>query len=392
MNTSLKLMGTFFLFVYLLLNYYIGLRSLQALRYFLPSLSGFLFWPLLLVLALSYLADRIFRLNSSFLQLIGSFWLAFFFYLLVIYLAIDCAGFLISVLKAKPTLSQYWQNKLVYLLGLGLAAIIILCGTYWARSPHVAHYNLDIAKQPAGLENLKIVLISDLHIEPHLNADYLEKAAERITALEPDLIMIAGDLVEGTIDEPSAEKLSAVITNLKAKYGIYACLGNHEYYGGQADEITEFLKNLGVVVLRDEIVSAIEDKVYIAGRNDYGARHAIKEKRKPLTEILSGVDTAKPIILLDHQPQAVREAQEAGVDLMLSGHTHGGQLFPADLVTRSLFLIDRGWWQENNFNLIVSTGLGYWGPPIRTSSRSEIVEIELNFTPNKAPSEINTKS
>jgi predicted MPP superfamily phosphohydrolase len=380
MNTALKLLGAFFLFIYLLLNCYVGLRSLQALRYFLPSLSGFVFWPLLLILSLSYLADRIFRWNSPLLQLIGSYWLAAFFYLLVIYLAIDCAGLLISALKVRPPLSHYCQNKLVYLLGLGLTAIIILVGSYWARSPHVVSYNLEIAKQPPGLENLQIVLISDLHIEPNLNTNYLEKAADTITALRPDLIMIAGDLAEGTIDPATADKLQGVIKRLNAGYGIYLSLGNHEYYGGQADEITGYFQSLGLTALRDEATPGIEDKIYIAGRNDYGSRHVNMEQRKPLAEILFGLDTAKPIILLDHQPQAVSEAQEAGVDLMLSGHTHGGQLFPADLVTRSLFLIDRGLWQKDGFNLIVSTGLGYWGPPVRTNSRSEIVQIHINFT------------
>jgi predicted MPP superfamily phosphohydrolase len=380
MSTALKLLGAFFVFVYLLLNCYVGLRSLQALRCFFPSLSGFVFWPLLLILALSYLADRIFRWNSPLLQLIGSYWLAAFFYLLVIYLAIDCAGLLLSAWKTTPSWSKYWQNKFIYLLGLCLTAVIILVGSYWARSPHVVSYNLEIAKQPAGLENLQIVLISDLHIEPNLNTNYLEKAADTITALKPDLIMIAGDLMEGTIDPLTADKLQGVINRLKAKYGIYVSLGNHEYYGSQADEITGYLQSLGLIVLRDEVTPSIEDKIYIAGRNDYGARHVNKEKRKPLAEILSGLDTTKPIILLDHQPQAVSEAQEAGVDLMLSGHTHGGQLFPADLVTRSLFLIDRGLWQKDGFNLIVSTGLGYWGPPVRTNSRSEIVQIQINFT------------
>jgi hypothetical protein len=185
--------------------------------------------------------------------------------------------------------------------------------------------------------------------------------------------------VESTLDSATEEKLQRIIKNLKSKHGIYAVLGNHEYYGGHADKITAFLQAQGVTVLRDEFRETMEGKLYLVGRNDYRSGHFNPENRKNLDEILLGIDSSKPIILLDHQPQDVTEAKEAAIDLMLSGHTHGGQLFPVQLATKSLFLIDRGLYQENSFNLIVSTGLGLWGPPIRTSSRSEIVEINLTF-------------
>lgn len=140
-----------------------------------------------------------------------------------------------------------------------------------------------------------------------------------------------------------------------------------------------YLEGQGITVLRDSLSECLNAAIYIVGRED-GSGYSRSGQRKPLAQILTGTDPNKPLLLLDHQPQNVQEAEKAGVDVMFSGHTHGGQLFPAEFVTKSLFVIDRGLWTEGNFHLIVSTGLGTWGPPIRTSARSEIVEVNLNFS------------
>lgn len=385
MSSIFKVLGLAFLSVYLLLNYYVGLRSLQAIRSFFPSLHSLIFWPIFLVIASAYLADRVFSLNISFLRILGSYWLAAFFYLLLFYLFIDILGLIFSASKTLPSWELYWQNKKVYALALAATTLILLIGSWAAYAPRIVKYDLQIAKKAEGLEHLKIVMVSDLHIEPLANTKYLENAARTVTSLHPDLILLAGDIVEGSLDPVTEDKLSRIIHRLEARYGIYAVLGNHESYGGQTDQITNFLKSNGLAVLRDEITTSAEGKIYIAGRNDYRSGHFDTGNRKKLEEILRGIDPAKPLILLDHQPQAVAEAKETGVDLMLSGHTHGGQLFPAQFVTKALFLIDRGLWQEQNFHLVVSTGLGFWGPPIRTSSRSEIVEINLTFAEGANP-------
>lgn len=380
MSSTLKIMGLALVFVYCLLNYYVGLRSLQAIRVFFPSLNSLIFWPIFLVIAFAYIADRALGLDLAVLKIVGSYWIAAFFYLLLFYLFIDIMGLLMSATKALPSWTLFWQNKKPYSLALLLTSVILISGSWFAHSPHIVKYDLQIAKKTAGLEHLKIVLISDLHIEPLADTKYLENAALTITSLNPDLILLVGDIVEGSIDSVTNDKLTRIISKLEAKYGIYAVLGNHEYYGGKTDQITEFLESKGLVVLRDEFEESIRGQIYIAGRNDYRSGHLNTVKRKSLQELLLGIDTSKPVILMDHQPQAVAEAREAGIDLMLSGHTHGGQLFPAQLVTKSLFLIDRGLWQEKDFNLIVTTGLGVWGPPVRTNSRSEIVEINIVFT------------
>ncbi len=380
MNFAFKILGSGLLLLYLLLHYYVGLRSLQALRVFYAPLKSYIFWAIFLMIAVSYIANRTLGLSLPFLNSIGSYWIAAFFYLLLFYLFLDLLILLDSTFDIFPSSWEIgFQNKRIYSLALILTTAVLIFGSWNAYNPQIVKYNLNIAKKIGGIEDLKLVMISDLHIEGMTNTAYLETAAQTITSLNPDFILLAGDIVESTLDSATEEKLQRIIKNLKSKHGIYAVLGNHEYYGGHADKITAFLQAQGVTVLRDEFRETMEGKLYLVGRNDYRSGHFNPENRKNLDEILLGIDSSKPIILLDHQPQDVTEAKEAAIDLMLSGHTHGGQLFPVQLATKSLFLIDRGLYQENSFNLIVSTGLGLWGPPIRTSSRSEIVEINLTF-------------
>lgn len=368
--------------IYLLLNYYVGLRSLQAFKAYCPSSKPLIFWIVFIVISMGYIWDRVFPLKFSLLKMVGSYWIAAFFYLLIFYFLLDVLELSNSTAKLFPLLEPYWQSKKIYLLVLLLTTVIIIIGSWLAHNPYIVKYGVQINNKSTDLQNIKLVMISDLHVETSSSSRYLEKAADKITSLHPDLILIAGDFAEGTLDPVTKDKLSQILSKLHARYGIYAVLGNHEYYGGESDGITEFLYSQDLTVLRDELTESIGGKIYIAGRHDYDSGRVLGGKRKPLAEILTGTDPSKPLILLDHQPRDISEAKQAGVDLMLSGHTHGGQLFPLQLTTKSLFIIDRGILQEEPFHLIVSTGLGVWGPPIRTNSRSEIVEIDLTFDKN----------
>lgn len=378
MNSFFKILGAVFVVTYLLLNYYIGLRTFQACKAFWPSLKPIFFWPPFLVIALAYILDQVFSLNNPVLKVTGSYWLAAFFYLLLFYLLIDSFDLLNSTFKLLPSWLDFWQSRKVFSLGLIMTLLILLIGSWVAQNPVLTRYDININKR-CNVKDMKIVFISDLHIEALARTDYMETAARTITALQPDLILLGGDIVEGALDQAAEEKLERIIGGLQAVNGIYAVLGNHEYYGGQVEQITAYLEKLNIRVLRDAVMENAGG-IYIAGREDYGGGHFQTGSRKPLVQILTGINPEQPLILLDHQPQDIGEAKKAGVDLMLSGHTHGGQLFPAQWVTKAMFVIDRGQWNEGNFNLIVSTGLGLWGPPLRTSARAEIVVIDLHFT------------
>lgn len=383
MNIAFIALGVLVLLAYLMLNFYVGLRSYHGLKGFLPSFPRVIFWPIFLVIAFSFILGRTVSLELPFLSSIGMYWIAVFLYLLMIYILIDLIGLLNAHFKLLPDRwRHYWQNKKIFMLGIVLTAVILVFGNWSAQTIRISEYDLEINKT-AEINELKAVLIADLHLDSYANTNHLEKAAQRITSLNPDVIFLAGDIFENYLDLDVIDKIDKIFDALEAKHGIYAVLGNHEYYGGQDAQITEYLEQKGIVVLVDEVIEAIDGNIYIAGRNDYGTGSGhmmnIGEKRKSVEDILSDIDHTKPIILLDHQPQEVEEASVAGVDLMLSGHTHGGQLFPVQIFTKALFIIDRGHWQDENFNLVVTTGLGTWGPPVRTNSISEIVVMNIRM-------------
>lgn len=380
MTVAFIALGILILIAYLMLNIYVGLRSYHALRAFLPSFPRVLFWPIFLVIALSFILGRVVSLELPLLNTLGMYWMAVFLYLLIIYILLDLAGLLNTHFKLLPgTWRSYWHNKKVYMLGIVLTAVILVFGNWSAQTLRISEYDIHINTKTADINELKAVLIADLHLDRYANKNHLEKAAHKITSMEPDVIFLAGDIFENYLDLEVIDKIDNIFDALEAKHGIYAVLGNHEYYGGQDAQIVEYLEQKGIVVLVDEVTEAVGGNIYIAGRNDYGTGHTMEigEKRKSVEDILSDVDHTKPIILLDHQPQEVEEASVAGVDLMLSGHTHGGQLLPIQIFTKALFIIDRGHWLDDNFNLVVTTGLGTWGPPVRTNSKSEIVVMNI---------------
>lgn len=175
--------------------------------------------------------------------------------------------------------------------------------------------------------------------------------------------------------------MSEILCGLSPKFGSFAVLGNHEYYGGQVEQAVRHLQQGGIRVLRDETVK-VADSFYIVGRDYRGAGRFTGQQRKELQVIMKGIDGSLPIILLDHEPVCLEEAKQAGVDLQLSGHTHKGQFFPNQLVTGMMFDIDWGYLRRENLQVIVSSGFGTWGPPIRIGNRPEIVDIMIHFDKN----------
>ena len=160
---------------------------------------------------------------------------------------------------------------------------------------------------------------------------------------------------------------------IKAPLGIYGILGNHEYFGRKIPEFLQEMKASNVNMLLDEIV-LVEDSFYLVGRRDRTDRN-----RKSLEELVSGIDTSFPIILMDHQPYALDQAASNGVDIMVSGHTHRGQLAPNHLITKRMYEIDWGYLMKSKLHVIVSSGFGFWGPALRIGSRSEVIQIDIDF-------------
>lgn len=229
---------------------------------------------------------------------------------------------------------------------------------------------------PETFQGFKIVQISDLHIGQMMTGLMLEEIVDKVNSLEPDLVAITGDLVDGSTNKLLNELVS--LKKLKAKKGIYFVTGNHEYYSGVEEWIPE-IENMGIKVLNNESIKIKKnyDFLYLSGVTDHEAKNFSKEYAADFKKTFSGLHKDKKKILLAHQPVAAKEASEYEADLVLSGHTHGGQIWPFGYLVYLQQPYLKGLYQYKNTKLYVNQGTGCWGPPMRLGSFNEITEITL---------------
>ena len=384
MNAQLLLFfGTFFL-VYLAANVYVGLRGWQAFRA-LPAFPGGRFYSLLLFFAagsffLERLAgDSIPLAVSSALSVMGGIWLAALFYLVIFCLLIDEIRLLNRVVPVIPGRLRR-SPALIGGVAVALVATILAFGIWNARHTVWRQYDIKVDKAAGDLRELKIILVTDIHLGKIIRNGRLTELVDSINSRRPDLVLLAGDIIDEDIGPFISENMAATFQRLQSRFGVFAVLGNHEYIGRQTETAVELLRKSGIIVLRDSFVN-VEDRFVVAGREEWDRTRFGYGPRKPLMDLLQGVDPKKPILLLDHQPRNLSEPASAGVDLQVSGHTHQGQLFPNQWLTGALYEIDHGYLRKGKFQVIVSAGFGTWGPPVRTSAASEIVEIKVVFNP-----------
>ncbi len=176
---------------------------------------------------------------------------------------------------------------------------------------------------------------------------------------------------------PVAEQnIAATLNKIRTRFGTFAATGNHEYFSG-VDAAVSYMEHGGITVLQDSAVK-VADAFYVIGRKDRMAER-MGDRRRPLSSILEGTDPALPLILMDHQPYYLVESERNGIDLQLSGHTHHGQLFPFNYITRAVYELSWGYLRRGDTHFYVSCGVGTWGPPVRTNSVPEIVVLTLEF-------------
>jgi predicted MPP superfamily phosphohydrolase len=252
------------------------------------------------------------------------------------------------------------------ILGLGTAGVGLASAL---STVAVKRVRVTIDRLSASSSGMRIVQLTDVHVGPTIGRGFIDDVVARVNALRPDVVAITGDLVDGSVAE-LAEHV-APLAKLSAKHGVYFVTGNHEYYSG-ADAWIAHLRTLGIRVLRNEHVQiGGEDGFDLAGIDDHSARTS------DLAKALEGRQADRACILLAHQPKGIDLADELGVDLQLSGHTHGGQLFPWMFMVRLQQPFVAGLHKLARAQIYVSRGTGYWGPPMRVGAPAEITEIEL---------------
>lgn len=378
-----------FILLYGGINYWIGLRAWQGLfRYLLRTVKwGPLYWTFFLLIAFSYIWGRVIQAYlpaniNRFIAYIGAYWLAAMFYavlFLLLFEVLKSVNRFVHAIPDKIAKHPTFQMALSLLILVSVAGILSY-GTWNAQNPRIQHYDLQIDKRASNLESLHVVMISDLHLGTINQNKMLNGLITRVNILKPDIIVFAGDTFDENVEVFVEQKMAIPLQSLKAPYGVYAALGNHEYISNHPEEAIHYLEDAGINVLRDETVE-IAGSLNLVGRDDLNGSRFSGQKRADLITLLQDSNLQLPVIVLDHQPSHLEEPEQAEVDLQLSGHTHRGQLWPAEWITGRIFEKDWGLLEKGPFHLIVSDGYGTWGPPIRIGNHPEIVDLQIQFKP-----------
>lgn len=306
---------------------------------------------------------------TSVLYKIGTSWIFIFLYFLIFNLLMDLVR--ATRLIPKDTLSQYTQdNWLSFALIVGFIGLLMLCGFLKYRIKERVEVPLVVEKQMEGIDSLKIVALSDMHLGYTIGRDELQRWVGLINKENPDIVLIAGDIVDNSIRPVLDADMAQDLRGIKSKYGVYAIMGNHDYMAGVA-ESAQFMKDSNIKLLRDETI-LIDSTFYLVGRDD-----KTNPERKSLDQVMQGVDKSKPVILLDHQPYNLEEAEKNGVDFQFSGHTHRGQVWPLSLVTDMIYEDSYGFLKKGDTNIYVSSGIGIWGGKFRIGTQSEFAVVNI---------------
>ena len=247
-------------------------------------------------------------------------------------------------------------------------------GTVEAARPQLVHTRIPLRRLPAGFDGLRVALVTDLHVGPSRGREFTRRAVDLVNAQRPDLIVLGGDLTDGTIALVGPDL--APLADLRAPLGVYGVSGNHEYYADDAMSWLDFWETLGVRTLRNERVTLERggDAIDLAGIHDYSAP---APNDADLTAALQDRDPERFVLLAAHQPRHVFEAREHGIDLQLSGHTHGGQMWPLGYVVPLQQPTVTGLDRFGDTLVYTSRGTGAWGPPVRIATPPEVAILEL---------------
>ncbi len=362
--------------LYAIINTYIFVRLNHALPdgcWFHPVLL-----PLFLFVALSYIAGQFLEHKSStfvssLLTWIGSFWLGAITWFLPIFIIIDLLKlalgiFSIELLQGTEVIQMTTISVIIVVF------VAMFLGFLNARNIRVKPLKIIIDKPTSPL---RIAAISDMHMGSIIRRGRVKQMVRKINLIKPDLVLMIGDQVDGNPHPVMQLDLGSELKKIESKYGVFAITGNHEYIGN-AEISCAYLEAHGIKMIRDAAIEVAG--IYIVGREDRAAKQFAHMERKSLGELVAPLDKTKPIILMDHTPFHLEEAEQNGIDLQLSGHTHHAQIWPWSYITKRVYEVSWGYKKKGKTHVYVSCGSGTWGPPIRIGNTPEIMSINLVFS------------
>jgi uncharacterized protein len=312
------------------------------------------------------------------------FYITFVFYFLLFIIALQLLKLINSVIHLLP--SQHLKNKKIKLLNIVVINICALLitgyGFYNNNKPVVKNYNVTVPQKESTLKSLKVVCIADLHLKEMTSKKFLRKLTAEINNLQPDIIVIPGDVIEfyGNANSEKLKEFSCILLDLSAKYGVYVTNGNHDYHNGIADSFS-FFNHSKTTILMDSLVEV--DKKFCVMGLIYRGNH----EKRPIDSILQFKTQDLPLILLDHAPYCLEEAIQNKIDIQFSGHTHNGQIWPLNYIVSALYENSWGYRKYDETNLFVTCGVQDAllpgrqdvSIPVRIGSSPDILEIDIEF-------------
>ncbi|MGH7857535.1 MAG: metallophosphoesterase [Candidatus Binatia bacterium] len=364
----------------------VGLSHLYFIRRLVldPGFAPLLAWGIALggvtILAAPFARARLRPRLARLVLVPASTWLGFAFLLLVSVSASDLLTALLGLLVPSAEAGSRMALVDSRLQAFGVVALTSLAGAAGLVSalapPKARRHEVFVTRWPQALDGFRIVQLSDLHVGPMRGRRFVEAVVSRTNALDPDLVAVTGDIVDGDVESLAAEL--APFSALRSRHGAFFVTGNHEYFS-RADPWIGCLRELGLRPLRNERVAVGDDGASfdLAGVDDHYARHFGGDHGEDLERALEGRDASRAVVLLAHNPSIFDRAAELGVDLQISGHTHGGQIWPFHYLVRLVVPYVAGAYHRHRSQLYVSRGTGFWGPPLRLFAPAEITEIVI---------------
>lgn len=361
------------LFLFLVTYIYTGFRLYKILpAYLSPRILLIILFVMGIagmVLFFSF-GEKMSTTVSGILYRFSTSWIIAFLYLLIAVLLIDIFRILNNVFHIfdqEISVSIFRENLLTSIIIFGSVGLILIIGNVQYHNKKRQQVSILSSKIE---KPIRIVGISDLHIGYTISAKEVSKWVSLINAEKPDVVIIAGDIIDNHLRPIIEDSVSDVLNRINAPMGVYACTGNHDLMFA-INEDESFYKNSGITLLRDSFINI--NGITIIGRDDY-----TNLRREKLDEITQGVDKTSFTILMDHQPTKLNDAVNSGIDFQLSGHTHRGQVFPISLITDAIFELSHGYMKKENTHFYTSSGIGIWGGKFRIGTRSEYLVVDID--------------
>jgi predicted MPP superfamily phosphohydrolase len=385
-----------FLSVYI---YWWGWKALPDKRY-IKYPYAFIFMAELMIYFIGFFSTGTGLLPSDALHSfawVGTTWMIFALYMAALLLVYNLLKYCNRKLKIVPADLDAKKSRLIYFcFSLLLVCGVMGYGNYRFWHPIVTEMNLTVDKHSPNVKNLRIVVATDIHAGYLIDKRIVSMYVDKIMEHKPDIILLVGDIIDYDVKSLYEQHMETVFHRLKAPYGVYASTGNHEYIeigGEKKDEKIHWLSDYGgLTVLRDTAI-LIADSFYLVGRED-----DMCGNRKPLSELMQGVNKDLPVIVMNHEPHRLSEETDNGADIAVFGHTHNAQFFPVHTIMaissaiyntwvipesiklRSMYEIPYGYKKKGDTHIYVSSGLGLSGPQYRIGTISEILVLNVKFT------------